>query len=167
MQATTWVWRSDVCLQHVTISNISMLKSCTVITRNQRPVPENSSAQSFFQRTRGGHAKTSGGRSGYGAKRQGEQFKYVTPSLLPPLLVMFPPHTHRFILTRWAVCVFSAGGHSGPLGLQGRQPAGLAAPPGSRSQVHLQRQGWWTCEEGLLEVTTAAAGSLFYYFGSI
>lgn len=38
------------------------------------------------------------------------------------------------------MCV-PAGGHSSPLGLQRRQSAGPAAPPGPGSQADLQRQG--------------------------
>lgn len=52
-----------------------------------------------------------------------------------------PPRPHGVSLT--AVCV-SAGGHSGPLGLQRRKPAGPAAPSRPGSQAHLQRQGWCT-----------------------
>lgn len=47
-----------------TLSLIMIMKSC--------PVPENGSAQSVLQRTRGRREKTAGGRSRHRQKRQGE-----------------------------------------------------------------------------------------------
>lgn len=53
---------------------------------------------------------------------------------------------HRARVCTWAesngpcVCA-AAGGHGGPLGLQGRQPTRSTAAPRPRREVHVQRQG--------------------------
>lgn len=62
-----------------------------------RPVPENSSAQSLLQRTRGGHEETPGGRSDHREERQGDSFSFF--------LCLSFPNTHPVHESNSLVCV--------------------------------------------------------------